>query len=115
MKRETHIIDAKGEILGRLATKVATLLRGKHKVDFVKRKDMGDIVVIKNVDKIVVTGKKADKKKYHHHTGYIGGIKEKSFKEMFEKNPAKVFKKAVYGMLPKNRTRKVQIKRLKFE
>ncbi len=110
-----HIINAEGKVLGRLATEVAILLRGKHKVDFVNHKDMGDIVVIQNVDKIKVTGKKADDKKYYHHTGYIGGLKEVPFKRIFEKDPAEIFKKAVYGMLPKNKLRRIQIKRLKFE
>ena len=110
-----HTIDAKGNILGRLATKVATLLRGKHKPEFMNHKDVGDTVIIKNVDKIVVTGKKRDQKKYRHHSGYIGGLKEETFKEKFEKNPTEVFKKAVYGMLPKNKLRKRFIKRLKFE
>jgi large subunit ribosomal protein L13 len=112
---KTHVIDAKGKVLGRLATKVATLLRGKHKVDFMNHKDIGDVVIIKNVEKIVVTGKKEEKKKYRHHSGYIGGLKEETYKEVFKKDPSKVFRKAVYGMLPKNRLRRKQIKRLKFE
>lgn len=115
MKREIHTIDATGKILGRLATEIAVLLRGKHKPDFVPYKDMGDFVVVKNVDKIKVTGKKIEKKKYYHHSGYLGGLKEIPLKKLFEKNPAEVLRKAVWGMLPNNKLRPEQIKRLKFE
>jgi len=115
MKRETHTIDATGEVLGRLATKIAILLRGKHKPDFVPYKDMGDFVIIKNVGKIKITGKKLETKKYFRHSGYPGGWREISLKELFKKNPAEVLKRAVYGMLPKNKLREKQIKRLKFE
>ena len=112
---EKHIIDAQDKILGRLATKVATLLRGKHKVDFENYKDMGDIVIIQNVEKIKVTGKKAEQKIYRHHSGYMGGLKEIPFKKLLKESPNKIFKSAVYGMLPKNKLRNVQIKRLRFE
>jgi large subunit ribosomal protein L13 len=114
-KKETHIIDASGKVLGRLATQIAILLRGKHKPNFDPSKDMGDFVVITGIEKIKVTGNKANNKKYIHHTGYLGGLKEKKFKEVFEKNPAFVLKKAVLGMLPKNKLRPRQIKRLTFE
>ena len=112
---EKHIIDAQDKILGRLATRVAILLRGKQKVDFVNHKDMGDIVIIQNVEKIKVTGKKAEQKLYRHHTGYMGGLKEIPYKKLLKENPNKIFKSAVYGMLPKNKLRNVQIKRLRFE
>ena len=115
MKREIHTIDATGKVLGRLATEIAVLLRGKHKPDFVPYKDMGDFVVVKNVDKIKVTGKKIEKKKYYRHSGYLGGLKEIPLKKLFEKNPAEVLRKAVWGMLPNNKLRPEQIKRLKFE
>lgn len=115
MKRETHIIDATGKALGRLAAQIAILLRGKHKSDFVPYKDLGDFVIVKNVEKIKITGKKLEKKKYYYHTGYLGGLKAIPLKKIFEKNPAKVLKMAVYGMLPKNKLRAKQIKRLKFE
>ena len=114
MKRETHTIDATGKVLGRLASEIAVLLRGKNKPDFLPSRDMGDFVVVKNVAKIKITGKKFDKKIYYHHTGYLGGLKKASFKELFRKDPAKVFKKAVFGMLPKNKLRDKQIKRLKI-
>lgn len=115
MQRNTHTIDAKNQVLGRLATEIAVLLRGKSKPDFAPNKDIGDFVVIKNIGKIKVTGKKYTDKKYYHHTGYLGNLKEKSYKELFERDPGEVLKRAVYGMLPKNKLRDEQIKRLKFE
>lgn len=114
MNRETHTIDATGKVLGRLATEIAILLRGKHRPDFRPHKDAGDIVVVKNVSKIKITGKKMEKKKYYHHSGFLGGIKEIPLKKLFTKNPAEVLRRAVRGMLPNNRLRAKQIKRLKF-
>lgn len=114
MKRETHTIDASGKILGRLSTEIAFLLRGKHKPDFAPNKDIGDFVVVKNVDKVKLTGKKFDQKVYYHHSGYLGGLKATPLKKVFERNPGKVLKKAVFGMLPKNKLRVKQIKRLKM-
>lgn len=115
MERKIHTIDASGEVLGRLATKIAILLRGKNKSNFVPYKDMGDIVIVKNIDKIKLTGRKIEKKKYYRHSGYLGGLKEIPLKKVFQKDPAKILKKAVYGMLPKNKLRAIQIKRLKIE
>jgi len=115
MKRETHIINASDKILGRLATKIAILLQGKNKPDFLPYKDMGDIVIVKNVDKIRFSGKKLKQGKYFYHTDYPGGLKEVAIKNVFEKNPGKLLKKAVLGMLPKNKLRTKRIKRLKFK
>jgi large subunit ribosomal protein L13 len=115
MKKETHTIDAKDKVLGRLATQIAGLLRGKQRPDFAPNKDAGDVVVVKNADKIKVTGKKYTDKIYYRHSGYLGGLKQKTFKDIFEENPGEVLRKAVYGMLPKNKLRDRQIKRLKFE
>lgn len=115
MKRETHTIDAANRVLGRLAVEIANLLHGKNKTDFAPNKDIGDIVVVKNIKNIIVTGKKFDNKIYYHHTGYMGGLKKVSFKKLFKNNPQEVFKKAVFGMLPKNKLRTEQIKRLKFQ
>jgi large subunit ribosomal protein L13 len=115
MERKTHPIDATGRVLGRLASEIAILLRGKHKPDFLPYKDMGDFVVVKNVRGIRVTGKKMEQKKYYRHSGYPGGLKEKSLKRFFEENPAEVLRKAVAGMLPKNKLRIKQIRRLKIE
>jgi len=112
---KTHIIDASNKVLGRLATEIAILLRGKNKPDFVPNKDMGDFVAVKNINKIRLTGKKKEKKIYYHHTGYLGGLKEIPFEKLFEKNPGEVLRKAVFGMLPKNKLRAKQIKRLKIE
>ena len=115
MNRKTHTIDAANKILGRLAVEVALLLRGKDKADFAPNKDGGDIVIIKNADKIIVTGKKMNDKVYYHHSGYLGGLKETPFKKIFKKDPGEVIRRAVYGMLPKNKLRDIQITRLKFE
>ena len=115
MKRETHIIDAKNRPLGRLASEIAVLLRGKHKESFLPNKDMGDFVIVKNIKRLLVTGKKLNNKIYYRHTGYLGGLKEKTFKELFTEKPLEVLKKAVFGMLPKNKLRPKQIKRLKAE
>lgn len=115
MKREKHTIDATGRVLGRLATEIAVLLRGKHKSNFVFYKDIGDFVIVKNVEKMQISRRKMEQKKYYHHTGFIGSLKEVPLKTLFEKAPEKVLWKAVYGMLPKNKLRPKQIKRLKFE
>ena len=114
MERKTHTIDATGKVLGRLATQIAILLRGKHKPNFLPRKDMGDFVIVRNVEKLKITGKKMEQKKYFTHSEYLGGWKEIPLKILFKKDPAKVFKKAVFGMLPKNRLRAKIIKRLKI-
>jgi len=115
MERKTYTIDATDKILGRLATKVAILLRGKEKSDFMPNKDGGDFVIIKNIKKIRLTGRKSENKIYYHHTGYPGGLKKVPFKKIFESKPSEVLKKAVFGMLPKNKLRARQIKRLKYE
>jgi large subunit ribosomal protein L13 len=115
VERKIHVIDATGKVLGRLATQIAILLRGKHKPNFNPSKDMGDIVVVKNVDKMKFTGKKLKKKLYRWHSGYPGGLKERTLEQMLQKDPKKVLRLAVLGMLPKNRLRKRMIKRLKFE
>ncbi len=115
MSRETHTIDATGKILGRLASEVATLLRGKDKVGFKPHMDEGDVVIIENADKIKLSGDKLNSKKYFRHSGYPGGLKEKPLKKMMEERPEEVIKRAVYGMLPKNKLRDKTIKRLKFK
>jgi len=114
MKRETHTIDATGKVLGRLATQIAVLLRGKHKPNFVPYQDIGDFVIVKNVAKLKITGKKMEQKKYYHHSGFLGGLKEVPLKNLFKTAPDEVLRKAVFGMLPKNKLRIKQIKRLKF-
>ncbi len=115
MERKTHTIDATNKVLGRLATEIAILLRGKNKPDFMPNKDIGDFVTVGNINKIKITGKKFKKKIYYRHTGYLGGLKKIPFKKLFEKNPEEVLKKAVFGMLPINKLRAKQIKRLKIK
>lgn len=114
MTNQTHTIDVKGKVLGRIASEIAVLLRGKNRPDFAPNKDAGDVVIIKNVDKIRVTGKKYTDKIYYKHSGYLGGMKETPYKKLFENNPSEVLRRAVYGMLPDNKLRGKQIKRLKF-
>ena len=114
MKRQTQTIDATEKVLGRLAVEIARVLRGKHKPSFVPYKDEGDFVVVKNVKKIKITGKKLKQKIYYHHSGYPGGLKKVPLEKLFKVNPGEVLKKAVWGMLPKNKLRPKMIKRLKI-
>lgn len=113
IKRQTHTVDAAGVPLGRLATTVALLLRGKGRASFRFDLDAGDFVNVTNAAKIKFTGKKFTDKKYFWHTFYPGGAKQPTIKQVFQKSPEKVVWKAVLGMLPNNRTRKKIIKRLK--
>lgn len=114
--RETHIIDANGKSLGRLAVEIATLLRGKHKPDFVPYRDMGDFVVVRDIDKIKITGRKLKQKIYYHHTGFPGGFRQTPMERLIEKKGlGEVLKRAVWGMLPKNKLRAKMIKRLRIE
>lgn len=115
MKKETHIIDASGKVLGRLASQIAVLLLGKHKSNINHSKEEGNLVIVKNVEKMKFSGKKLEKEKYYQHSRYLGGLKEIPLKKIFKEKPSEILKKAVYGMLPKNRLRKRIIKRLKFE
>ncbi len=115
MERKIHTIDATDKVLGRLAVQSAVLLRGKQKPTFLHYKDEGDFITVKNIKNIKVTGKKLEQKKYYRHAGYPGGFKELSMKELLEKKPSEILKRAVLGMLPKNKTRKEIIKRLKIE
>ena len=115
MKRKIHTIDATDKVLGRLAAQIATILRGKNKPEFLPYKDMGDAVNIKNIQKIKITGKKIEQKKYFRHSGYLGGLKETPLKKVLEKNPALVLRRAVFGMLPKNKLRAKMIKKLRIE
>jgi large subunit ribosomal protein L13 len=104
--------DAKNQTLGRLATQIAVLLQGKNLAQYEPNK-IGDVkVIVDNISKIRVTGKKASQKVYRHHTGYIGHLKTRSYKEIFEKNPSEILRKAVLGMIPKNKLRSKRIKNL---
>lgn len=106
-------VDAKGEVLGRLATRIASRLRGKHNPLFTPHVDTGDWVVVVNADKIVLTGKKMEKKNYYRHSGYIGGLKTITAKELIDKSPEDLIRFAVKGMLPKNRLGRKLFKKLK--
>lgn len=112
VKREWHLIDARGKILGRLASEVASLLTGKGKPGYSTHMDMGDFVVVLNSERLVVTGKKALQKVYRSHSGYPGGYKEVSFEKMMERFPERVLESAVSGMLPDNRLKSGRMKRL---
>jgi large subunit ribosomal protein L13 len=114
MIRDVHTIDAQGKVLGRLASQIAILLRGKNKVTYQPHIDEGAVVRVNNVEKLVFTGNKLEKKKYYHHSGHVGGIKEIALNKLMRDNPAKVLRGAVYNMLPENRSRKIIIKRLQI-
>ena len=111
--REWLEIDAQDRVLGQLATEIATKLIGKHKVTYTPHNDNGDYVVVINAEQVVVTGNKANKKMYTWHTGFPGGLKQRTFAEMIAKNPARVITEAVKNMLPKNRLRNDRLARLK--
>ena len=113
VERKWYVVDAKGKTLGRLASEVAKILRGKHKPTFTPHVDTGDFVIVINAEQVEVTGKKAEKKLYRWHSGYPGGLKERTFNEMIEKKPTEVVYRAVKGMLPKNRLGRKMIKKLK--
>jgi len=116
IKRDNHVIDATDKVLGKLATQVAVLLRGKNKTGFAPYKDIGDFVTVKNVDKLRFTGKKFEDKIYYYHTLYLGGSKKQTMKEVVQKKGhCEVLRKAAMGMLTKNKLRARQIKRLRFE
>ncbi|MBI1735938.1 MAG: 50S ribosomal protein L13 [Candidatus Rokubacteria bacterium] len=111
--RKWFVVDADGKVLGRLATQVATILRGKHKPIFTPHLDVGDHVIVVNADKIHLTGRKRADKMYRWHTGYIGGLKEVRADEMIKTHPERVIEWAVQGMLPKNRLGRAMAKKLK--
>lgn len=113
IEKKWYVVDAKDKILGRLATEIASRLRGKHKPTFSPFIDNGDFIIVTNAEQVQLTGKKWDDKKYYHHTGYMGGIKEASAKELLEKHPTDLLFKAVKGMLPKNKIGRAQLKKLK--
>lgn len=111
--REWHVIDARDIVLGRLASHVANLLRGKHKTIFAPHVDTGDFVIVINADLVVLTGQKKQQKMDHRHSGYPGGLRSTSYTELMETNPRRVIEKAVKGMLPHNKLGRQQIKKLK--
>jgi large subunit ribosomal protein L13 len=113
VQRQWHVIDATDVVLGRLASQVAVLLRGKHKPTFAPHVDTGDFVVIVNADKVALTGNKLEQKRAYRHSGYPGGLRSQSYVELLEKHPTKAVEKAVRGMLPKNSIARAQITKLK--
>ena len=112
IERKWYVVDAEGCTLGRLASGVASVLRGKNKPQFTPHVDTGDYVIIVNADKVKVTGKKMDQKIYYHHSDYVGGMKETTLKEMMAKKPEKVIELAVKGMLPKGPQGRTMYKKL---
>jgi len=113
VERKWYLVDAQDKVLGKLATKVATYLRGKNKPVFTPNVDTGDFIVVINAEKIRLTGKKLDDKIYYHHTGFIGGIKAATARERLSAHPEEVIKDAIWGMLPKNRLGRAMLKKLK--
>lgn len=113
VERKWHLLDAKGEVLGRLATKIATYLTGKDKATYSTHMDMGDFVVVINAEKVEVTGKKDQQKVYRTHSGYPGGFKEKSYRQVMEAHPERIIEHAVSGMIPDNRLKDPRMLRLK--
>ena len=114
VERKWHLIDAEGQTLGRLATEIARLLRGKNKPQYTPHIDTGDFVVVVNAEKVAVTGKKAEQKVYRRHTGYPGGLKETSYEDMLERKPTEILRRAVRGMMPKTRLGRQQFRKLKI-
>ena len=112
--RNWYIVDAAGKPLGRVAAKVASVLRGKHKVTFARNQEMGDYVVIINADKVAVTGAKLTDKLYHHHTGYVGGLKTFTFEKKIQRHPDAPLKLAIKGMLPKGPLGRAILKNVKI-
>jgi len=113
MQRSWFVVDAEGKVLGRLASRVATLLRGKHKVTFVPHLDVGDHVVVVNAEKVYLTGRKRRLKLYRTHSGYIGSLREVTAEQMLARHPERVIEWAVQGMLPKNRLGRAMARKLK--
>jgi large subunit ribosomal protein L13 len=114
VERKWHLVDAEGRTLGRLATEIATVLRGKNKPQYTPHVDTGDFVVVVNAERVVVTGKKAEQKVYRRHSQRPGGLKEVSYERMLERKPEEILRKAVRGMMPKTRLGRQQFRKLKL-
>ena len=114
VKRDWYVIDAENKVLGRLATEIASRLRGKHKAEYTPHVDTGDYIVVINADKVAVTGNKFKDKMYHRHTGYPGGLKSISFDKLQASKPEMIIEKAVKGMLPKNPLGRAMFRKLKI-
>ena len=114
VERKWYVVDAEGKTLGRLASEIARVLRGKNKPQYTPHVDVGDFVVVVNAEKVVVTGRKAEQKVYRRHSGYPGGLKETSYEQMMERRPTEILRRAVKGMMPKNRLARQQLRKLKI-
>src|SRR5687767_14024182 len=114
VSRDWYVVDAEGKTLGRLATRIADTLRGKQKAQYTPHVDTGDFVVVVNAEKIAVTGKKLDEKLYHRHSGFPGGLRTRTLREQLDRRPTEVLRKAVKGMLPRNRLSRAQLTKLKI-
>jgi large subunit ribosomal protein L13 len=112
--RRWYVVDAEGQTLGRLATRIADTLRGKDKPQYTPHVDTGDFVIVVNAEKIGVTGKKLDEKRYYRHSGYPGGLRSRTLLEQLDRQPTEVLRKAVKGMMPRNRLARTQITKLKI-
>lgn len=112
IKREWFLVDARGKVLGRLASQIAKILQGKHKAYYTPHWDMGDYVVVTNAKDVAVTGQKEKKKVYYRHSGYPGGLKEERLEELRKRRPEEITHRAVKGMMPKNRLSQVMMKKL---
>ncbi len=112
--RDWYLVDADGQTLGRLATRIADMLRGKGKAAYTPHVDTGDFIVVVNAEKIHVTGNKLDQKRYYRHSGYPGGLRSRTLREQLDRRPTEVLRTAVKGMLPKNRLARQQINKLKI-
>jgi len=112
--REWYLVDAEGQTLGRIATHIADTLRGKDKPQYTPHVDTGDFVVVVNAEKVAVTGNKLDDKRYYRHSGYPGGLRSRTLREQLERRPEEVIRKAVKGMLPRNRLARAQLRKLKI-
>ena len=113
VERKWYVVDATDKVLGRLASEIAQILRGKRKPEYAPHADVGDHVIVINAEKIKVTGAKAENKVYHRHTGYAGGLRTTPYSRMIERHPDRVIRKAVQGMLPHTRLGRTQIKKLR--
>jgi large subunit ribosomal protein L13 len=113
VERRWYVVDAEGQTLGRLATQIADTLRGKRKPEYTPHVDTGDFVVVVNAEKIAVTGQKLDQKMYYRHSGYPGGLRQRTLREQLDRRPTEVIRKAVKGMLPRNRLGRAQLGKLK--
>jgi large subunit ribosomal protein L13 len=114
VRRKWYVVDAEGKILGRLASEIARVLRGKNKPQYTPHVDVGDFVVVVNADRVIVTGRKAEQKVYRRHSGYPGGMKQTTYERMLERRPEEILRKAVYGMMPKTRLARRQMSKLKI-